>query len=260
MPPAPTVIDRQSPTPYYQQLVDVLEGRIERGELEAGQRLPSENDLCTEYGLSRATVRQALQVLETRGSAQRVPGRGVFVNDSSEQRSGWLIQGPEGFLENAIGNGNQAVTTHVLGHGPVALPAASARLLDVHEGDAGYELVRVRSVNGTPALFSTNHLPAALVPVIAAATDVLEGSGSLTEAVRRAGYALGGAQRTILADRARADIASALGIEEGSPLLRIRSTSWTPEGVRFDVYETWVRSEVVPLEISVGVVALPPAH
>jgi GntR family transcriptional regulator len=252
-----STIDRQSPTPYYEQLVAVLEERIASGELAVGQRLPSENELCTEFGLSRATVRQALQVLESRGGAQRVPGRGVFVSESSEPENGWIIQGREGFLENAIRNGNRAVTTRVLRHGRVELPAFAARLLDVPDGASGYELVRVRTIDGTPALYSINRSPERLVPVITEAADVLDGTGSLTEAVERAGYALGGAQRTIRADAAGGEIADALEVPTGSPLLRIRSTSWTPEGVRFDIYETWVRSEVIPLEINVGVVSLP---
>jgi GntR family transcriptional regulator len=252
-----STIDRQSVTPYYQQLVNVLESRISSGELDVGQRLPSENDLCTEFGLSRATVRQALQQLERRGSAQRIPGRGVFVTEGTEPESGWVIQGREGFLENAIRNGNRDVSTRVISHGPVKLSAVTARLLDVAEGAEGYELVRVRSIDGTPALYSINRLSPPLVPVISAASEVLDGTGALTDAVERAGYSLGGAQRTIRTDSASGEIALALQVRDGSPLLHIRSTSWTPEGERFDVYETWVRSEIIPLEINVGVVPLP---
>ena len=249
-------IDRHSAVPYYQQLVEVLESRIAGGELAAGERLPSENELCTEFGLSRATVRQALQVLGTRGHAQRIPGRGVFVNDGAEPERGWVIQGREGFLENAIRNGNQAVTTRVLRHGTVALPPSTARLLDVSDGSAGDQLVRVRSVDGVPALFSINRLPVALIPVVENAKDVLAGTGSLAEAIARAGHTLGGAIRTIRSVRAAGEIATALEVEEGSPLLQISSTSWSTQGRRFDVYETWVRSEVIPLEIEVGVVPL----
>ena len=252
-------IDRQSAVPYYQQLVEVLESRIAAGDLAAGERLPSENDICTEFGLSRATVRQALQVLETRGHAQRIPGRGVFVTESSEPERGWVIQGREGFLENAIRNGGQAVTTKVLRHGTVALPSATARLLDVPDGSAGYELVRVRSIDGVPAVYSINRLPLPLIPVVEHAAGVLDGTASLTEAIERAGHALGGANRTIRSVRATGEIAAELEVEEGSPLLQIRSTSWSTQGQRFDVYETWVRSEVIPLEIEVGVVPLPSA-
>ena len=96
---SPNLIDRLSATPYYQQLSDVLEKRIANREIQAGARLPSENDICIEFGLSRATVRQALQLLETRGYATRVNGRGVYATEP-ESSHGWMIQGGEGFLDH----------------------------------------------------------------------------------------------------------------------------------------------------------------
>ena len=72
------VIDRQSEVPYYQQLAQVLEDRIAAGVIARGSRLPSENELSTEFGLSRATVRQALQYPRVLRAAQRIPKRGVF--------------------------------------------------------------------------------------------------------------------------------------------------------------------------------------
>ena len=151
MPTAVETINRQSPVPYYQQLVDVLAERITAGLVQTGERLPSENELCNEFGLSRATVRQALQLLESRGLVQRIAKRGVFVSESPPVR-GWVIQGNEGFLENAIGHQNRSVTTRVLGAGPVALPSYASKELEQPEGTIGYELVRLRTLEGVPAL------------------------------------------------------------------------------------------------------------
>ncbi|NKQ51683.1 UTRA domain-containing protein [Amycolatopsis sp. K13G38] len=47
------------------------------------------------------------------------------------------------------------------------------------------------------------------------------------------------------------DIAAALAVTATTPVLHIRSTSWTASGQRCDVYDTWVRSDVVPLEVNV---------
>ncbi|MEU1984081.1 GntR family transcriptional regulator [Nocardia sp. NPDC019395] len=243
-------IDRQSATPYYQQLFAVLQRRLNAGDIARDERLPSENELCTEFGLSRATVRQALQLLETRGLVTRVPGRGVFASQPSSP-PGWVIQGPEGFLENAIGHQNRAVTTEALRHGPTLLPRYACRALEVPENTAGFQLVRLRSLDGTPALYSINYSPPALVPVVAAAQEVLAGRASLTELLADAGYTLGGAHREIRAVGPTPEIAAALEITPDTPILHIRSTSWTPRGERYDVYDTWVRSEVVPLEVNV---------
>jgi GntR family transcriptional regulator len=252
-------IDRQSAVPYYQQLAHVLESRISSGSIERGARLPSENDLSVEFGLSRATVRQAMQFLESRGAAKRIPNRGVFASEPPDG-TGWMIQGKEGFLENAIGHQNRSVTTRVVRSGAVALPPYACRSLDLPDGTAGFELVRVRSLDGTPALYSTNYSPPNIAPVLAAAAEVLTGRASLTTLLANSGFVMGGANRIIRAQLPSAEICDALGVEKSEPMLCIRSTSWTSEGLRYDVYETWVRSDVVPLEVNVGALDLGPGR
>jgi DNA-binding GntR family transcriptional regulator len=72
-------IDRRSEEWYYLQLARILRGQIEAGELEPGQALPSDMRLMQEYGLSRGTVRQALEILRDEGYVQTVKQRGSWV-------------------------------------------------------------------------------------------------------------------------------------------------------------------------------------
>jgi len=65
--------------PLYLQLVNSIEAQINSGDLKPGQRIPSENDFCEMYGISRITVRQAMHDLATRGKVIRVKGRGSFI-------------------------------------------------------------------------------------------------------------------------------------------------------------------------------------
>ncbi|MGV9797588.1 GntR family transcriptional regulator [Mycobacterium sp. NPDC003449] len=252
-------INRHSAVPYYQQLARTLEGRIATGVIARGEKLPSENDLSTEFGLSRATVRQALQYLESRGAAQRIPNRGVFASEPPDG-TGWVIQGKEGFLENAMGHQNRSVSTQVLRSGTVTLPAEACHALELPEGTSGFELVRLRTLEGAPALFSTNYSPPILAATLAGATDVLSGREALTTVLAAAGFSMAGANRIIRAAHPTPEIAEALQISEAEPLLRIRSISWTSEGLRYDLYETWVRSDVIPLEVSVNSVDLNFVH
>lgn len=67
------------PVPLYQQLKSVLKDDIERGVYKSGDRLPSEPDLIREYGISRITVRQALDDLEVEGLIVRRHGKGTYV-------------------------------------------------------------------------------------------------------------------------------------------------------------------------------------
>jgi GntR family transcriptional regulator len=255
----PDGVDRQSPVPYYQQVSDVLEQRIGSGVIARGERLPSEKELGDEFGLARATIRQALQLLESRGLVQRVPNRGVFAGLQNADR-GWVIQNTEGFLENAVGRQNRSVTTQVLRAGEIELPEFATSLLDIPTGERGYELVRLRSLDGIPALYSINYSPPVIAPIVAASPEVLSGSGSLSELLSNAGHPLRGAQRTIRALTAGPEISRILGISDATPVLRVRSTSWSDDGKPFDVYETWVRSDVVPLEVNVSSIDLGPTR
>ncbi len=72
-------LDRRSPVPLYYQFKQSLLGRFKSNEFSAGQPIPPEMDLMHEYGISRATVRRALQEMEQEGYIQRTPGRGTVV-------------------------------------------------------------------------------------------------------------------------------------------------------------------------------------
>ncbi len=68
-----------SPIPLYRQLAQRLRGHIERGDIAVSQKIPSENELASEYGIGRPTVRQATDLLVREGVLQRRRGAGTFV-------------------------------------------------------------------------------------------------------------------------------------------------------------------------------------
>jgi GntR family transcriptional regulator len=72
-------LDRWDPLPLYAQLAEVLRGQIERGELVPRQPLPSESYLQGEHGVSRGTVRKAMEMLRAQGIIVTVPQRGSYV-------------------------------------------------------------------------------------------------------------------------------------------------------------------------------------
>ncbi|MBN1259213.1 MAG: extracellular solute-binding protein [Anaerolineae bacterium] len=75
------MIDRDSPLPIYFQLKQFLKQKLESGEFEVGAQLPTEQQLCAQYGVSRAPVRQALIELVQEGYIYRRAGQGTFVAD-----------------------------------------------------------------------------------------------------------------------------------------------------------------------------------
>lgn len=245
-----TVIDRTSPTPYYEQLFDILKDRIQSGDFPVDERLPSELELSRQYGLARATVRQTMSRLESDGFARRVARRGVFASLPGET-SEWMLQGAEGFLESQIRHGRSGIETTVLDAGYKPAPSFVVEALGLEPDEETFTLDRRRSLDGRPALFSTNWFPGPSGAVIAAAEDVLNGTGSANTALRRAGFVLNGARRLLHATHAPEDVAHHLGVDPGEPVLRIRSLSWDQGQRRFDYYQTWVLTGAVQLEVNI---------
>ena len=67
------------PTPLYQQLANILRSRITGGEWAKGEPLPSGSYLQQEHGVSRVTVRKAVQVLRDEGLVITIPQRGTYI-------------------------------------------------------------------------------------------------------------------------------------------------------------------------------------
>jgi DNA-binding GntR family transcriptional regulator len=77
------MVNHGSPIAPYRQITAILRGRIESGEYEPGQRLPSINDLMQEYGVAHLTANKALRLLVTEGLAELSPGMGFYVTGGS---------------------------------------------------------------------------------------------------------------------------------------------------------------------------------
>lgn len=72
-------IDKKSPVPYYQQIVEDITAKIERGELKPLQKLPDERSLASYYGVNRITLRRALEILIEDGKLFKVRSKGNFI-------------------------------------------------------------------------------------------------------------------------------------------------------------------------------------
>ena len=81
------MLDRNDPKPLHQQLREILEDAIESGKWGPDEKIPSENELSSMYGLSRMTVRSVLTELVREGWLYRVQGKGTFVSEKIETLS-----------------------------------------------------------------------------------------------------------------------------------------------------------------------------
>lgn len=147
----------------YIQLSDLLRSAIQAGELRRGDPIPSEHQLCRTYGVSRPTVRRAIEVLVEDGLLVKRQGMGTFVAKLKLlQPQGRVIGFSERMRRNGLEPSSRVLEQLVLS-GKTVDPAA-VRALNVSTDDDVVRLVRLRLANGEPVLLETIHLPLARFP------------------------------------------------------------------------------------------------
>jgi GntR family transcriptional regulator len=79
-------LDPDAREPLYEQLAALIRGQILSGEIPAGRRIPSMNDLRQEHGVSNRTVDSAMKVLKREGLVEAEPGKGLYVVPAGDRR------------------------------------------------------------------------------------------------------------------------------------------------------------------------------
>ena len=154
------VLERDSATPLYVQLEQILHERIVGGQWAPGQRIPSENELNKMFGLSRMTVRGVLTKLVGDGLLVRVPGKGTYVATPKISAVSPAYRGVREQLESQ----GYETSTRLISL-TLETPSSGVReRLSLADDDETYLVVRVRSVQGEPISLHRSYVPARLAP------------------------------------------------------------------------------------------------
>ncbi|WP_406095884.1 GntR family transcriptional regulator [Streptomyces sp. NBC_01013] len=208
-------IDRSSPVPLYFQVAQQLQQLIESGTLAPGTRLENEIALADKFGLSRPTMRQAMQHLVDKGLLARKRGVGTQVVNNRVRRQIELTS-----LFEDLKRDDRRPRTEVLSMETVPAMGTVALALEVEPGTPTVALRRLRYANDEPIAVMHNHLPADLLPLTE--NDLTE--YGLYELLKRAGVSLRTARQTVGARRATAAEARLLGEGRSGTLLTMERT------------------------------------
>jgi DNA-binding GntR family transcriptional regulator len=214
-------VDRSSPVPLYFQLSQQLEAAIEHGSLTPGSLLGNEIELAGRLGLSRPTVRQAIQSLVDKGLLVRRRGVGTQVVHSQVKRPLELSS-----LYDDLEAAGQRPATRVLHNVLEPASAEVAAALGVAEDSEVHRVERLRLAHGEPMAYLCNHLPPGLLQLD---SDRLEATG-LYRLMRAAGITLHSARQSVGARAATAEEGERLGEPAGAPLLTMQRTTFDDTG------------------------------
>lgn len=184
--------------------------------------MPSERELSERYGLSRTTVRLALQELERLGLVIRQHGRGTFVADRSAQTAN-LMQ-TYSFTEQMRELG-RVPKTDILDFTELDADANMAEHVGVREGERVFKLKRLRSADGTPMMVEVTYLP--VRKFLSLRRPLLE-SRSLYDVIEKVYHEkIKVAEEEFFASVARPADALLLDIPENSPVLDLVRTTYS---------------------------------
>ena len=144
----------------YQQVKDHIARKIQDGSWKSGDRLPSENELVLQFGISRMTVNRALRELAEQGRIVRVAGVGSFVAEAKPQST--LLQ--IAHLASEIRQRGHDYACRVLGVGRVAAPMDVAAALDLRLGESVFHALCVHLENGVPVQLEDRYVSPRMAP------------------------------------------------------------------------------------------------
>lgn len=214
-------VDRSSPIPLYFQVSAFIEQAIESGRVPNGSQFANEIQLAEQLGLSRPTIRRAMQDLVDNGLIVRRRGIGTRVVQPKVRRPLELSS----LYEDLAGSG-QKPSTKVLEVQRVSCDEEVAAQLGVEVGDEVLKVVRLRSAIGNPIAKLTNYLPESVGEF---AAEDLEAHG-LYELMRGRGIHLHTASQTVGARTATAAEARMLDERRNAALLTMQRTTYDDQG------------------------------
>jgi GntR family transcriptional regulator len=221
-------LDRVGSVPLYAQIADALRADIRSGHYPPGVALPSERKLMDRFGVTRATIRNALGQLRSEGLLTIERGAGAFVRRPSPVRR---IVGPERFLRRDRAEGKAAYVAEMEREGlrpeveviEVARTNVPPEIGERMGLDAGAEVVRRHRrylASGEPLELATSYLPWALAKGTAIARRDT-GPGGVYARLEERGHPIESFEEEITARMPTPEERSLLQIPEGVPVFRI---------------------------------------
>jgi len=206
--------------PKYKTVYGVLKQEIRDGEYKPGELLPPEHMIESRFGVSRTTVRRALDILSRDGYVDAKQGSGTMVLDfSTVQKLGALTS-----ITETLRSRGKEVSTHSMHIDQVSAGVKIAGALQINEGDAVVRVQRVQYSNGAPFCIMTNYLVRSLVPGIERYAGQFTSLYELLE--KQFDIVLTSATEYLSAGVADFAEAQILGVQVGTPLLISRRITY----------------------------------
>lgn len=236
------MLDRNNPIPLHEQLLNILEDEIENGKWGPNEKIPSENELSSHYGISRMTVRSVLTDLVREGWLYRVQGKGTFVSDKIEALSPSYI----GIREQLEQMGYQ-VTTKIIYCREEACSSTVAKRLHLNPGDSVCKIKRVRYTKNGPISIHISYINSKYSSVLT--ESLLEREQLCVILNNEYGLQRKKVVETLESVSASEEEAKLLEIQKEYPLLLLRDVIFSQDGKPFEYTKVIFRGDKIKIRL-----------
>jgi GntR family transcriptional regulator len=239
------MIDKTSPVPLYFQIERIIERDIRIGKIQKNEKLPTEEELCDIFGVSRSVIRQAVKGLKDKGLVWRSAGKGTFVTSSKFKMT--MHRGFRGFYQ-AVENAGNLPKTKVLDKMNLTVSGKIAQALELEDNQPAFFIHRLRFIDDEPFLISRTYLPLDRIPDELLEED-FESQSLYALLEDKYGLKISYSNRAIEVVIASKNEARLLGINKGDGLILTRTITYFTDGSPFE-YDVGVhRGDMARFEV-----------
>lgn len=229
----------------YEIIKQDLMSQIENQVLKENQVIPSENMLCSQYQVSRITVRKAIDELVHEGLLYRIKGKGCFVREYKKNELSRIYSYTEAILHQGKTPSKKLLSLKREEAGP-----ETAKKLHIDEKEEVYVMKNLYLADGRPYCLNQSILPAAIFPKLECFNL---GENSLYEILKNF-YQLSmtRVQQNIIATVGTAEVNKYMELDKKNPLLKINATSYClyhNNEIVFEIYESFLLTDILSYSI-----------
>lgn len=217
------LIDTQSPSPLYFQLFTVLNDAISKGMIPNGSRMPSEKQISDRFEVSRITARRTLAELAAKGLIVRHRGKGTFVQVAYQPDP---IVAPLTSMLESLGHMGRDTAVKLISKRMATLPPELQEAFKLPADAKVCQLVRVRSDHGRPFAHYVSRTPKFPASISRKAVETT----SRVELFKKFDLRIARMEQYLSAEGALPDVARALEVSSGKPLLKLVRLSYDAQG------------------------------
>ncbi len=224
-------------TTAYNMVAEILRRRILGNELQPGQQLPSEQDLCKEFRTSRITIRRALQILEEELLVRRRQGSGTFLTAKPARKIPILSSE----FDASLARHAPEVTRRVDLWEWRPADEETAALLHTFVGDRVLFVRRIDSMGSSPVAMDEMSILRAYADKLS--KEELAGLDSMERWQKAQGIEIGHSVQAVEAVAAEEPVVGVLGVNPGTPVLKETETVYLADGAAAAIFVSYYRHD-----------------